>query len=362
MNRSSTCVEQRPGAPLRDDGDQLIAFVRGRIDGQRLVQQLFEFSAVLRRSRHIHRQRRHRDPAIALSATRRHGRSAARARASEPPKASPSLSIVIMSSWSEPLLQPSSSTSARSTIARTIGRSTTRSVRPLASEIAAPRDAADQYSSGTSSFLARRKRRHRVGLQAVGHSFGEPHLERAPAITAGPQVQLERLIAQRLRLFVLIAAEQVGISVDEPIRIRGESAARGDQQRPMVRDRFEERFERFQPEGERRADELGVVVSGKGVTWFRQGIRDRLDRERLDRAGGAHRGHCHQCGEWPRRERGQRRFRANGSGSTDEHRLDRARLVASGSCAGWRGTRAASGSQAAASRPRPGFSCSRVRS
>ena len=69
-------LEQRLGSALGDDRDQLIALVRCRIDRQRLVQQLFEFSAVLDLPATHSSPARHRGPAIGPSAARRRGRSA----------------------------------------------------------------------------------------------------------------------------------------------------------------------------------------------------------------------------------------------------------------------------------------------
>ena len=96
---------------------------------------------------------------------------------------------------------------------------------------------------------------------------------------------------------MLRLAKHGGFGFEERHAVLGEIAARGDQQVFVFRRRVEQRFVQLQPERDRIADQLEVVVSREHIAARRQGAGYHADGLALhERAAARQAQHTHQDG------------------------------------------------------------------
>jgi hypothetical protein len=99
----------------------------------------------------------------------------------------------------------------------------------MPSEIAAPHDAAVQYSNGTSSLRALATAAsgfwRSVALVPFAESAHPRHADSSPVHA----VKLQRALAQRDRVSAATGVEAVGLGLEKRIAVLRESPARGDE-------------------------------------------------------------------------------------------------------------------------------------
>ena len=180
-------------------------------------------------------------------------------------------------SCNAPLPQPSSSASARSA-RRADGRHVNHQVGPVDAE-------ADCRSPGGGHPVQERhvlllrlgERRTGIGEQLRADPR-KTHLHRPQAIALRAQVQLERAPVQVRDLVVMLRfAEDHGFRFDVGDAVLREIAAGRDEQVLVPRRRVEQRLVEFQPERDRIADELQIVVSREHVAARRERAGDHAD-------------------------------------------------------------------------------------
>jgi len=97
-------------------------------------------------------------------------------------------------------------------------------------------------------------------LRQRGLDPGPPQLDTAHAVVASPQIQTPGARLEPLALLVVGRLEGLGVELHEGVGVGGEARA-GREQQPLVPGRgLEQRLDRLQRKGQRRANQLRVVV------------------------------------------------------------------------------------------------------
>src|SRR3989442_947654 len=195
-----------------------------------------------------------------------------------------------MKLWMAPRSKDSSSSSARSIRASTIGSSPSTSGWSLERPISAPHAAAVQYSNGTSATgraaAARRGSARRPPARGAQKNKGRPRgggggapppgrgarralkwgfLKGSPAkaVIARPPVHAPRAIFQAQGPGQVVVLGFLGLLLQERVCVLGK-AARGCEQQPFVLGAFgEQALDQLETERSGGADQLGIVVGGE---------------------------------------------------------------------------------------------------
>ena len=121
----------------------------------------------------------------------------------------------------------------------------------------------------------------------------------AQAIAERPLIHLERALAPGHRGVEILDLDELGVGLNERIRILREAATSRQQQPFVLGDLDEERLNRLEREGHGITDEVGIFVRREAVAARGERVRQPVDGEFLDRAPRAHRGRERQYEQAP---------------------------------------------------------------
>jgi hypothetical protein len=132
----------------------------------------------------------------------------------------------------------------------------------------------------------RRDRCLRIGDEGRFQARIQP-VEGSEAIPGAAQVQPSRPGTQRKRPIEVVFPQELGLEVDVGVRIEDEPAACGQEQPAMVRRLRQKAFRQLQPEWQRLAHQVDIVVRLVDRVARRQRVTDHVDGISPERAAGA---------------------------------------------------------------------------